>query len=168
MLMIDLTRGLRHLSWGDDRFFASLASLPASALQATYAPGAWTVGHLAMHIVAGAEWYRYCLTGEQWTDLRIPQGAGDIEELRAHLLHLDATLLEEGSKADGLVEFEDEDGRRSALRSTIVTQAFLHAIEHRAQIACALQVGGFPGLSLDDIDLWAFEAYESGVPEAGS
>lgn len=162
--MIELSRGLRHLGWADGRFFASLASLPPAALEATYAPGAWTVGHLAMHIVGGAEWYRYCLTGASWTDLRIPQSAIDVEALRDHVVDIDATLLAEGGKPDGLVDFEDENGRRSAMRSTILTQACVHATEHRAQIACALQVAGFPALSLDDLDLWAFEADEAAGP----
>ena len=34
--------------------------------------------------------------------------------------------------------------------------------EHRAHIACALEVGGFHGFALDDIDLWAFEVHERG------
>lgn len=161
--MIELSRGLRHLGWADDRFFTSLADLPAAALGATYAPGAWTVGRLAMHIVGGAEWYRYCLTGEPWTDLAIPQGSQDVQDLRRHLAQLDAALLEQASKPDGPVEFEDEDGPRSALRSTILTQACMHAAEHRAQISCALEVSGFPAISLDDLDLWAFEEYEAGV-----
>lgn len=162
--VIGLSRGLRHLGWADDRFFASLASLPPEALEAAYAPGAWTVGHLAMHIVGGAEWYRYCLAGTSWTDLRIPQSPIDVEALRLHLVDIDATLLAECGKPDGLVEFEDEDGPRSAMRSTILTQACMHAIEHRAQISCVLQVAGFPAISLDDLDLWAFEADEAAGP----
>lgn len=160
--MIDLSRSLRHLAWADDRFFASLASLPAAALDAQVAPREWPVGRLAMHIVGGAEWYRYCLTGEQWTDLELPGAPSDVEALRVHLAVLDAALLAQVAQSDGPVEFEDENGPGSALRSTILTQACLHAAEHRAQIACALQVAGLPAPSLDDLDLWAFESFERG------
>ena len=30
--------------------------------------------------------------------------------------------------------------------------------EHRAQISCALEASGFPGIDLDELDFWAFEA----------
>lgn len=158
--MIDLSRALRHLGWADDRFFAGLAELPPAALQSRVAAGEWTVGQLAMHIVGGAEWYRHCLTGAPWTDLRIPQDSDGVRALRSHLMTLDAALLLEAAGPDERVEFEDEDGPRSALRSTILTQACLHAAEHRAQIACALQVSGFSAPVLDDLDLWAFEDVE--------
>jgi uncharacterized damage-inducible protein DinB len=160
--MIDLSRGLRHLAWADDRFFAALAAMPPQALAAQVTPGEWTAGRLAMHIVDGAQWYRYCLTGQGWTQLEVPQDPGDVDALRRILVDIDAVLLEQGAEQDGSVVFEDEDGPRSALRSTILTQACLHAAEHRAQIACALAVAGLPSVSLDDLDLWAFESYEAG------
>jgi len=59
-----------------------------------------------------------------------------------------------------VVEFEDEDHPRPALRSTTLTQACLHSTEHRAQIACALEVSGLGGVTLDDYDVWAFVAQE--------
>jgi len=155
--MIELTRALQHLAWADDRFFATLAALPAEGLDARVAPGEWTVGVLAQHIVGGAEWYRYCLTGVAWTDLLTPAGPEDLQALRRHLAELDATLIAEGSKPEERVQFEDEDGPRSALRSTILVQACLHAAEHRAQICAALPVAGLQAPVLDDLDLWAFE-----------
>ena len=158
--MIDLTRSLRHLAWADARLFDDLAALPAEALQSRYAPEAWTVGHLAMHIVGGSEWYAYCLAGSPWTDLSIPENAADLRTLAARLATLDALLLEQAALADEPVEFIDEDGPRSALRSTILAQACLHSTEHRAQIACALEVTGHGGVRLDDYDLWAFESHE--------
>jgi len=158
--VIDLTGSLRHLAWADARLFSDLAALPPEALQARYAPDAWTVGHLAMHIVGGAEWYCYCLAGTPWTDLSIPGNAADLRALAARLATLDALLLEQATLPDEVVEFIDEDGPRSALRSTILSQATLHSTEHRAQIACALEVTGHGGVTLDDYDLWAFESHE--------
>jgi uncharacterized damage-inducible protein DinB len=158
--VIDLTRSLRHLAWADARLFEDLAALPPEALQARYAPEAWTVGHLAMHIVGGAEWYAYCLDGEQWTDLAIPESAADLRALAVRLADLDAILLAQAALPDETVDFIDEDGPSSALRSTILSQACLHSTEHRAQIACALEVTGQSGVTLDDHDLWAFESHE--------
>lgn len=113
-----------------------------------------------MHIVDGAEWYRYCLTGEKWTGLRPPQTWAEVDTLRRHLVDLDATLLAQADLPDERMTFEDEDGPRTVWRSTLLSQAVLHAIEHRAQIACALAASGYEGPSLDDLDLWAFEAAE--------
>lgn len=158
--MIDLTRSLRHLAWADARLFADLEALPPEALEARYAPDAWTVGHLAMHIVGGAEWYSYCLAGSPWTDLEVPAGAQDLRALAEHLVTLNALLLDQAARPDEYVEFMDEDGPRRALRSTILAQACLHSIEHRAQIACALDVTGHGGVTLDSYDLWAFETHE--------
>ena len=91
--MIDLARSLRHLAWADARLFDDLAVLPPEALEARYSPGAWTVGHLAMHIVGGAEWYAYCLAGTPWTDLQIPSGPDGLRALARHIADLDALLL---------------------------------------------------------------------------
>lgn len=155
-----MSRSLRHLAWADARFFDDLAGLPPEALQARYAPDAWTVGHLAVHIVGGAEWYAYCLAGSPWTDLDIPTDADGVRALALRLADLDALLLEQASLPDEVVEFVDEEGPKSALRSTILAQACLHAAEHRAQVACALDVTGHGGVTLDDYDLWAFEEFE--------
>ena len=163
--MIDLERGLRHLAWADQWMLDRLGELPAEAMLARYSPDAWSVARLAIHIVGGAEWYRYCLTGESWTDLS-PSSTEPVAlqehvlSLRPHLAALDGVLLEQAARPDDEVTFTDEDGERTALRSTILTQACLHGIEHRAQISCALEVGGFHGFALDDIDLWAFEVHE--------
>ncbi|MFM8894094.1 MAG: hypothetical protein ACKOE2_01665, partial [Actinomycetales bacterium] len=105
---------------------------------------------------------RYCLTGQSWTDLRPARGSGDVQALREHLAILDATLLAQVTEVDDRVQFTDENGPRTALRSTILTQACLHAAEHRAQIASALLVNGFSAPVLDDLDLWAYELAEGG------
>lgn len=157
--MIALDRGLRHLQWADDAFFATLERQPPEALEARATPTSWTVGHLARHIVEGAQWYRYCLTGTPWTDLRLPQGAADIAALRSELAEVDATLVAQGALADQRVAFRDEHGEATAMRSTILTQACLHGAEHRAQISIALDVCGFSPIVLDDLDLWAFELH---------
>jgi uncharacterized damage-inducible protein DinB len=159
--VIGIDRALRHLAWADARLFKELAALPPEALQARYAPDAATVADLAVHIVSGAEWYAYVLTGEQWTDLQVPRSAADLGALAVRLAHLDALLLAQAELPDERITFEDEDGPRQAFRSTVLTQASMHATEHRAQIACALEVAEWPRIDLDSYDLWAFHDYEA-------
>jgi uncharacterized damage-inducible protein DinB len=156
--VIELTRSLRHLAWANAKLYADLAALPPQALDARHATDAWTVGELARHIVDSAEWLVYCLTGQPWTDLSVPKDAADLRDLAAHLADLDAILLEEAALTDVAMEFVDENGPRTALRSTILSQACLHSTEHRTQMACALDASGIGGVVLDDYDLWAFEA----------
>lgn len=163
--MIDLARGLRHLAWADDWLLSRLGEYPPEAMLARYSPDASTVARLAIHIVGGAEWYCYCLAGMPWTDLSPPSTEPaalqqHVVSLRPHLADLDTVLLDQAALPDEVVTFEDEDGPRSALRSTILTQACLHGTEHRAQIAAALEASGFDRLVLDDVDLWAFEVRE--------
>lgn len=163
--MIDLSRGLRHLSWANDWMFDRLGQLPPDGMLAHYGDHGWSVARLAIHIVGGAEWYRYCLTGTPETDL-YPASTDPQElqsyvlSLRGHLAELDALLLREAQLPDAEMEIAEDDGSFTALRSTILTQACLHGIEHRAQIACALEVNGYVGFALDDIDLWAFEKHD--------
>jgi uncharacterized damage-inducible protein DinB len=42
------------------------------------------------------------------------------------------------------------------LRSTVLTEVILHAVEHRAQIAAALKAGGFPSPELQDFSVWPY------------
>lgn len=155
--MSSLERGLRHMAWANDALFDHLATLPAHAFGVSYVPEAWGVGRLTVHLVGSVEWFRYCLNGTRWTDMDRDWTAADVLALRPYLAELEATLLLEAEKPDGLVTFEDEEGPKTFQRSTILTQAVVHAAEHRAQIAVALEVNGYPKFDLDLIDLWAFE-----------
>ncbi len=158
--MIDLTRSLRHLAWADGKFFTELAALDVRALDVGTKDGGQRVGELARHIVEGAEWYRYCLNGTPWTQVQVPTSRDDLLALGAYIVELDRELLAEALVPDQPVTFNDEHGERTAMRSTILTQASYHATEHRAQLALALDLAGIPGIDLDEYDLWAFEQHE--------
>lgn len=162
--MIGIDRALRHMAWSNQALFAHLQALPLDALGLRHAPNAWSVGGLAVHIVGAAEWFRYCLTGEQWTALSKPTSHEDLAALAGHVGDLDGLLLRAAQAPDAVMTFQDEHGPRRALRSTILTQAFTHASEHRTQIACALDVSGQPTFDLDEHDLWAFESWEREHP----
>ena len=156
--MVDMTRAVRHLRWADERFFEQFAALPEGAMGARYAPDHWPAGHLAAHIIGSASWYLHCLTGTPWLDVTWVRTPADIGGLVPQLLEIDAGLLEQAALPDEPVTFADEDGPRTVMRSTLLGQACLHATEHRAQISCALEASGFPGIVLDDLDFWAFAA----------
>jgi uncharacterized damage-inducible protein DinB len=158
--MIGLDRALRHTAWADAKLFDELAALPPAALACTYASSGQSVAYLAAHIVGGAEWYCYVLAGRQWTDLQPPTNAEEVNALALHLADLNADLLAQADQPDGLVEFIDEDGPRTALRSTVLIQAPYHSTEHRAQISLALELNGYEAVRLDDYDAWAFAAQE--------
>ena len=155
--MVDMTRALWHLAWADEQFFSAFAALPVPAMGARYAPDHWPAGHLAAHIIGGASWYRYCLTGTPELDTTWVRTPADIGGLVPQLLEIDALLLDQAALPDELVTFDD-DGPRTVMRSTLLGQACLHAAEHRAQISCALEASGLPSIVLDDLDFWAFEA----------
>ena len=159
--MITLERSMRHLAWSDAWLFAALSEYPDEAFAARYAAGSWTVGEIAKHIVDGAEWYRYCLMAEPWTDIAPLTSGADAAGLAAHLRAVDDMLVAQCQLPDAIVSFDDENGPVSVHRSTLLSQACLHAVEHRAQIACALEAGGFAPLALDDVDFWSFERYEA-------
>jgi len=156
--MVDMTRALRHLAWADERFFTQFAGLPVEAMGARYAPGHWPAGRLAAHVIGGASWYRYCLTGTPELDVTWVRTPADVGGLIPQLLEIDAVLLEQAAFPDEPVTYTDEDGPRTVMRSTLLSQACLHAAEHRAQISCALEASGLPGIVLDDLDFWSFEA----------
>lgn len=159
--MIDLTRSLRHLAWADEKFFTELAAAPAEILELETKPGGATIGRLAVHIVNGAFWYRYCLNGAPWSDFTPPSTYDDFADLAALIHAIDGELLAEALVPDALMTFKDEDGTGRAMRSTLLTQACYHATEHRAQIALALDLAGYPGvIDLDEYDLWSFEQHE--------
>lgn len=148
------------MAWANDTLFGHLATLPAAAFGVSYVPTEWSIGRLSVHLISSSEWFRYCLTGTRWTDLDREWTSAEVVALRSYLAELDAILGSEAQKPDGNVTFEDEDGPKTFRRSTILTQAVVHAAEHRAQIAVALEVHGFPRFDLDLIDLWAFEVHE--------
>lgn len=161
--MISIETALRHTAWADDELFGKLAELPDNALLCHYGNPDWIVARIAIHIVSGAQWYRFLLSREPWTDLAPPEGASidqlrqHLAGLRQHLADLHSFLIAEASKDDEAVNYTEDDGHvvRTS-RAMLLTQAAYHSTEHRAQIACALEVNGIPGYSLDDYDAWAW------------
>lgn len=144
------------MAWADRRMFDDIAAMPAAALDAEV--GGRRVADLLMHIVSGAEWYRFLLGGGRWTELSPPSNVTELMIMRDHLGRVNDYIVSAVGEPDAHVDFTDEHGPSRAMRSTILTQAAYHAVEHRTQIACALEVAGLHSLDLDTYDLWAYEA----------
>jgi uncharacterized damage-inducible protein DinB len=156
--MQHLKTGLLHAAWADDQLFKKLQEIPEDCLGFIYANPEWPVGKIATHIVSGLEWYKYVLTGAKWEDVIPARTHRDLETLRHQAANLQALFLDDITQPDEIVTFEDEDGPRKAMRSTVLNQICYHSTEHRAQIFIALEINGQKGISADDFDLWAYES----------
>ncbi len=156
--MQHLKTGLLHTAWADDLLFSKLSDCPEAVLEYTYAAADWPVARIAAHIVDGAEWYKYVLTGVRWNEVSLPKAISDLKPLQLQLRELHKIWLDQVELPDELIEFEDENGMRSVMRSTVLNQIAYHATEHRAQIFVALEKNGFNKIKADDFDVWAWEA----------
>lgn len=153
--MISLEMSIKHLAWSNQHFFSYFVDKPESIFGLRAADGEWPIGKLLNHLAGSAEWYRYCLTGTKWTDLKRIVSGDIAREYLAIMADLDAVLLETAALPDKDLVFEGENGTMHATRSLILSQAILHSAEHKAQIATILKQHG-QHLDLDALDLWAF------------
>lgn len=150
------------MAWANQRVYAAVSKLPDEALGAYIVNPKWTASEILRHIVGGATWYVYCLGIADWQETVQPTTMRDVDVLAGQLAGFDAQILTAVDLPDAPLTFGDEHGKRTALRSTIIAQTVHHATEHRAQLIDALESRGFAPINLDDIDVWAFEAFERG------
>ena len=153
--MISLETSLKHLAWSNQKFFSLFTEFPDEVFGLKAAEDEWPVGQILTHFAGSGEWYQYCLNGGRWTDLkRITEGAIVIEYLPI-MAKLDAVLFENLSLSDNNLEIESEEGIIHATRSVILSQAVMHAAEHKGQIAAILKQHGYH-IDLDALDVWNF------------
>jgi uncharacterized damage-inducible protein DinB len=153
--MIDLNLSLRHLAWSNQKFFTYFGAMPDEVFQLSAAEGEWSVGKILTHFAGSGEWYSYCLSGAQWTDLK-PITSGSIaREYLPIMAKLDAHLLENLSLPDDKLEIEGEDRIIHATRSLILSQAVMHSAEHKGQIAAIMKQHGHH-IDLDALDVWSY------------
>lgn len=157
--MTAMRPAIEYVAWADDAFLAALGRYPQEALAAPCLAGSFTVGGLVRHILGGAEWYQYCLAGAMWSETPSPTTHAELAALRARLAEVNATLVRESDAPDRMMEFDDEDGPRTALRSVLLTQAIVHSVEHRAHIVMGLEAAGFSDIDLDALSAWGFQAH---------
>ena len=153
--MISLEIALKHMAWSNQKLFHEIGELPSDIYQLKVAEGEWPIGQLLTHLIGAAEWYRYCLTSEPWGEV-IPINNHEILSLEAgKLVQLDHLLVNQAQLDDDLMTYDDENGPATYPRSVILTQAQMHAAEHKGQIATILKMRGHH-LDLDKYDVWAY------------
>lgn len=153
--MVNLELSLHHLAWSNQKFFALFKDMPDEIFGLKAAKGEWPVGQILTHFAGSGEWYSYCLSGAQWTDLKpITTGSIALEYLPI-MAKLDAHLLENVSLPDDKLEIEGENGIIHATRSLILSQAVMHSAEHKGQIAAIMKQHGHH-IDLDALDVWSF------------
>lgn len=159
---ISAERLLKHMAWTNQAVFTAVQSLPEEALGAYLVNQEWTATHNLHHIVAGAEWYVYCLRGGELRKFSDPTNMAEVASLAETLAVIDAELIEIGRKDDEMLVINFEGETEQNLRSTMISQAVYHPTEHRAQLIDALEYKGYKAFVLDEFDLWEFEKYETG------
>jgi uncharacterized damage-inducible protein DinB len=155
--MISLEVSLRHLAWSNQKVFTYFSEAPDEVFGLTAAEGEWPVGRLLTHLAGSSEWYRYCLNGTLWTDLKPVVSAAVAAEYLPIMSELDQVLLDNVTLADEDLTIDADGETMKATRSLILSQAVVHAAEHKGQIATILKQHGHH-LDLDALDVWAFIA----------
>jgi len=153
--MISLETSLRHLAWSNQKFFTLFNDQPDEVFGLKAADGEWPIGQLLTHLAGSGEWYRYCLNGVMWTDLKPVINGSVAKEYLGIMAELDTVLLEYCNQPDKALEIEGENGIIHATTSLILSQAVMHAAEHKGQIAAIMKQHGHH-LDLDPLDVWSF------------
>jgi uncharacterized damage-inducible protein DinB len=153
-------RLFRHSAWASQRVYEAVQELPLEALDAYISDPEWSVGRLLQHIVGGADWYVYCLTGAALSHQEKPSSMADIKALAQELAGYDQVIASHASLPDEYLTIKENEKSWQNLRSTILAEAIYHAAEHRTQLIDALESRGFKTISLDSLDLWSFESWE--------
>jgi uncharacterized damage-inducible protein DinB len=153
--MISLEVSLKHLAWSNQKFLAYFADLPDEVFDLKAADGEWPIGKLLTHLVGSGQWYRYCLTGVDWTDLEPATNAETVSEYGSIIAELDQVLLDNMKLEDEILTVVTGDESFTVPRSLILAQAPMHAAEHKGQIATIMKQHGHH-IDLDSLDVWAF------------
>jgi uncharacterized damage-inducible protein DinB len=146
---------LKHLAWSNQKFFSYFGDMPDEIFGLKASEGEWPIGQILTHFAGSGEWYSYCLSGAQWTDLK-PITSGQIAlEYLPIMAKLDAHLLENLSLPDEVLDVESEEGIIHPTRSLILSQAVMHSAEHKGQIASIMKQHGYH-IDLDALDVWHY------------
>jgi uncharacterized damage-inducible protein DinB len=155
--MISLETSLRHMAWSNQKVFAQFAEMPDEVFGLRTAEGEWPVGQLLTHLAGSTQWYRYCLTGVLWTELKPITSAVIAAEYLSIIAALDKVLIDQLALPDEELVIDADGETIHATRSLILSQAIVHAAEHKGQIATILKQHGHH-LDLDELDVWVFVA----------
>jgi len=153
--MISLDVALKHLAWSNQKFLAQFAGQSDEVFALRAADGEWPIGQLLTHLVGSSHWYRYCLTGIDWTDLEPATNAKTVAEYGLMIAEIDQLLIENASLDDETLTVVTGNESFTVQRSLILSQAVMHAAEHKGQIATIMKQHGHH-IDLDELDVWAF------------
>ena len=153
--MISLDTSLRHLAWSNQKFFESFLGQPDEVFGLKAADDEWPIGEILTHLAGSGEWYRYCLNGTTWTDLKPIVNDSVAREYLPIMAELDSVLLNFCKESDKDLEIDGENGIIHATVSLILSQAVMHAAEHKGQIATIMKQHGHH-VDLDSLDVWSF------------
>ena len=156
---ISLDLSLRHLAWSNQKFFSLFEDMPEEVFGWRAADGEWPIGRLLTHLAGSGEWYRYCLEGALWTDLKPITSSAIALEYLPLLAELDEVLMRNSKLPDENLEIQEGENVIHATRSLILSQAVMHAAEHKGQIAAILKMNGVH-IDLDSLDVWHFMSSE--------
>lgn len=153
--MISLEVSLKHLAWSNQKFFQFFTDKNEDIFGLRAAADEWPIGKILTHLAGSGEWYTYCLTGEKWSDLKPIKTGAIAQEYIPLIADLDSVLLKELSEEDESLEIDGDGEIIHATRSLILSQAVMHAAEHKGQIASILKQHGHH-IDLDALDVWSF------------
>ena len=154
-MTISLELSLKHLAWSNQKIFSYFSDMSDEVFGLKAADGEWPIGQILTHFAGSGEWYRYCLNGAMWTDLK-PITSGTVaSEYLPIMASLDAVLYDNHLLPDEKLEIEGEDSIIHATRSLILSQAIMHSAEHKGQIAAIMRQHGHH-IDLDSLDVWSY------------
>jgi len=153
--MISHELSLQHMAWSNQAVLDFFGSQGDDVFGLRAAEGEWPIGRLLTHLIGSAEWYRYCLSGEKWSDLKPIKSGAIALEYRSYAGELDASLIAQAALPDEELVIDAEGETIYATRSLILSQAPAHAAEHKGQIAAIMKQHGLH-FDLDSLDVWNY------------
>ena len=153
--MISLELSLKHLAWSNQKFFSYFGEMPDEVFGLKAAEDEWPVGKILTHFAGSGEWYSYCLSGAQWSELKPVTSGAIATEYLPIMAKLDGHLLENLSLPDDVLDVDSEEGIIHPTRSLILSQAVMHSAEHKGQIAAIMKQHGHH-IDLDALDVWSY------------
>ena len=153
--MISIEKSLNQMAWADEKLFNHLLAMPDDAWRAKVADGEWPVYSNLFHLIASADWYAFEL-GAPIHFTKEPESIEEIRGLGQTWRGINSFLIAEGLKEDETLTYEEKGQEFEVLRSTVLSQAIIHSVEHRIQIAIALKHKGFEFPDLEDFSTWGY------------
>lgn len=156
-MTISLQRALEHMAWANQEIYKLIAELPDEALDAYAIDPEFSVREILRHITFSSGSLAARLEGVESEALEQPQNMAELRNVAAQMAINDARLIKLVNLEDKSIEVIRRGKITHWMRSTVLTQAVHHSIEHRAQAVSALEARGYKAVNLDDFSVWDYE-----------